>query len=150
MLAEDAHRRMTETLRRAAGEPEPDSFPARVRWDPAAPGDERSALLGRYARWCGRGARLKSRLDLFEEVPAAVFVVSAVGAPRCRWGAGNLGPVVLAGGLAMVFATVIISSIGVFGGAGRAGEGSLGRAQRERADLVRSVTGLRSGAKPEK
>lgn len=83
----------------------------------AASGDERSALLGRYARWCGRGARLKSQLDLFDEavpaVLAAVFVVSAVVAPLCLWGAGNLGRIVLAGELVMVFATVIISSVGV-------------------------------------
>ncbi|SEB99581.1 hypothetical protein SAMN04489727_2175 [Amycolatopsis tolypomycina] len=83
----------------------------------AAPGDERSALLGRYARWCGRGARLKSHLDLFDEavpaVLAAVFVVSAVVAPLCLWGPGNLGRVLLAGELVMVFATVIISSAGV-------------------------------------
>ncbi|WP_091304075.1 hypothetical protein [Amycolatopsis tolypomycina] len=151
MLTEDAHRRMTETLRRVEGEPAPDSFPVQVRWDPAArrlrwvcrrhfagelrsalavrplfaagsrigaaPGDERSALLGRYARWCGRGARLKSHLDLFDEavpaVLAAVFVVSAVVAPLCLWGPGNLGRVLLAGELVMVFATVIISSAGV-------------------------------------
>ncbi|HET6706454.1 hypothetical protein [Amycolatopsis sp.] len=63
MPTEDAHRRMTETLQRAAGEPEPDSFPVQVRWDPAALG-----------------------------VPAAVFVVSAVVAPLCLWGAREPGP----------------------------------------------------------
>ncbi len=77
----------------------------------AMPGDERAALFSRYARWCGRGARLKSLLDFFAEaVPAglaAIFVIATIVVPPSLWDSGNLGRVALVGELVLFFGSGI-------------------------------------------